>query len=151
MKKMILDSLLSKAKTVGVCVVWSKDLKQDTPPTASFKYKTIVMNDNWRNRDEFIFQLAHELAHILTGDPYDAALYQRTFKHHALIEHKANIGAIKLLLPFYCDYVNQSVANAPAFVKLFCIPTHLTEDVSRLMCLYYDEKLASCQPTSKFK
>ncbi|KRM96548.1 hypothetical protein FC19_GL000843 [Liquorilactobacillus aquaticus DSM 21051] len=140
MQNWILDSLLRKAKFLGIRVVWSSELKQDTPPTASFKYRSVVMNENWHNPDEITFQLAHEIAHILTGDRYDSALYEQTFNHHALIEHKADLGAIELLLPYYCENVNSAIANSPDFVRLLHIPSHLTEDVTKLMSLYYEKK-----------
>ncbi|WP_311407144.1 ImmA/IrrE family metallo-endopeptidase [Liquorilactobacillus uvarum] len=137
MQSWILDSLLCKAKFLSIRVIWSNELKRDTPPTASFKHRSIVMNENWHNTDEIIFQLAHELGHILTGDRYDSALYQQTFNHHALIEYKANLGAIELLLPYYCENVSANSANSADFINLFCIPSHLTEDVTKLMLLYY--------------
>ncbi|KRL01431.1 ImmA/IrrE family metallo-endopeptidase [Liquorilactobacillus capillatus] len=137
MDEIILESLLQKAQELQIHVIWSNELGPETPPTASFKYRSIVMNENWYNQDELTFQLAHELAHILNGNAYDAALYKRTFSCHALIEHEANVGALELLLPYYCENINKKAANTVDFMTIFHIPSHLLEATARLIHRYY--------------
>ena len=127
----IIQSLLDKAKNMNVDVVWDNHFSSYTPPASSTKYNRIVMNTNWHKPNEFIFQLAHELAHIQNHDECDIAFYHASYSSHERIEHEANLGAIKLLLQIYRDM--ECEMNSVTFMKLFSIPGYLFDNVVKMM------------------
>ncbi|WP_412771540.1 hypothetical protein [Ligilactobacillus murinus] len=62
----VLDYLLSICKKKHIKCFWPSSLDPHTPPTALPSKRRIVMNPNWHNQIAIPFQLAHEMAHILT-------------------------------------------------------------------------------------
>lgn len=104
-----------------------------TPPSASSKYKKIAMNLNWHKKEELVFQLAHELAHIMNHDNCTLAFYHASYSSQERIEREANIGAIKLLLPIFNDmgYSN----NPVTFMQVFHVPNYLFDNVTKIMKL----------------
>lgn len=123
----IIQSLLNKAKNMNVDVVWNNHFSSYTPPASSTKYNRIVMNTNWHKPNEFIFQLAHELAHIINHDDCEMAFYHASYSSQERIEREANIGAIKLLLPIFKDMGYEN--NPVKFMQVFNVPSYLFDNV----------------------
>ncbi|KRL99906.1 ImmA/IrrE family metallo-endopeptidase [Liquorilactobacillus satsumensis] len=137
MESLVLNSLLKTAAALGIKVIWTKELAAETPAIIALKQRCIIMNLNWHRRNELIFQLAHEIAHLLFKNIGDEVLYECSYAQRALIEANANSGAIKLLLPFYCEQKEREDANAGEFISIFAIPAHLNEEVFSQMKAYY--------------
>ena len=96
------DYLLERATEYHIDVKWAH-LSPITPPGSSFEYRSVVMNLDWHRPSEIIFQFAHELSHVIHGDKGDVQYYHACFTGKESVEYKANVGAVKLLIPFYCQ------------------------------------------------
>lgn len=125
-----LPILEKKASDLGVKIGWLS-LNKYTPPSASTKYMKITMNRNWHSPEEIPFQLAHELAHIMNHDNCTLAFYHASYSSQERIEHEANIGAIKLLLPIFKDMGYEN--NPVTFMQVFHIPNYLFDNVIKII------------------
>lgn len=120
--------LLEKAQEYHIDVKW-KHFSPITPPGSSYEYRRVVMNLDWHNPKEFIFQLAHEISHVIHGDKGDIYYYHACFTGRESVEYKANLGAVKLLVPYYCQHRNRESINAYEFETLFDVPAYLNDVV----------------------
>lgn len=100
-----------------------------TPPGSSFEHRSVIMNLDWHNQQEFIFQLAHEISHVVHGDKGDIYYYHACFTGKESVEYKANLGAVKLLVPYYCQHRSKENINAYEFETMFKIPAYLNDVV----------------------
>lgn len=73
-----------------------------------------------------VFQFAHELAHVIHGDQGDIVYYHSSFTGKESVEYKANVGAVRLLIPFFCQETEQENANQQRFMKAFDVPSYLS-------------------------
>lgn len=122
------DYLSEKANEYHIDVKW-KHFSPITPPGSSYEYRRVVMNLDWHNPKEFVFQLAHEISHVVHGDKGDIYYYHACFTGKESVEYKANLGAVKLLVPYYCRYRNKESINAYEFETMFKIPAYLNDVV----------------------
>lgn len=122
------DYLLEKAKEYHIDIKW-KYFSPITPPGSSYEYRRVVMNLDWHNPKEFVFQLAHEMSHVIHGDKGDVYYYHACFTGRESVEYKANLGAVKLLVPYYCQHRNRENINAYEFETLFDVPAYLNDVV----------------------
>lgn len=129
--------LLSVAGEHSIDVQWTTKLDPFTPPACRLDTRIVLMNMLWHRPIEIPFQLAHEISHILNGDPEDEFFYHATYTGRRSVEYKANVGAVKLLVPLYCDEVDQQDANSVAFEELFAIPHFLHSKVKDEINQYY--------------
>lgn len=130
------DYLLEKAQEYHIDVKW-KHFSPYTPPGSSYEYHRVVMNLDWHNPKEFVFQLAHELAHVIHGDSGDIVFYHASFTGKESVEYKANVGAVKLLVPFYCQEVDRECVNSANFMEAFHVPNYLSSVVEHEITDYY--------------
>lgn len=129
------DYLSEKAEEYCIDVKW-KHFSPTTPPGSSYEYRRVVMNLNWHRPEELVFQFAHELAHVIHGDSGDIVFYHATFTGKESIEYKANLGAVKLLIPYYCSNREKENINAYEFETLFCVPSYLNDVVINELSKY---------------
>lgn len=122
----IITHLLNYALDNGIGITATKLLGDETPSAVDTNTRHIVFNTNWHDQKQLAFTLAHEISHIMNGDASVKPLYFTPSK--AKFEYAANIGAIKLLLPFYLDNKDKSCINLYDFMFTFDIPMYL-EDV----------------------
>ena len=73
-----LDYLTDYASKHHIRIMWAS-FSPITPPGSNFEYRSVVMNSNWHNPKEFIFQLAHEISHVIHGDKGDIYYYHACF------------------------------------------------------------------------
>ena len=130
------DYLLEKAKEYHIDAKW-KHFSPTTPPGSSYEYRRVVMNLDWHRPEELIFQLAHELAHVIHGDVGDVVFYHASFTGKESIEYKANVGAVELLVPFYCQGTEIQCVNSANFMQSFHVPHYLSGVVSEEIKEYY--------------
>ena len=97
------------------------------------------MNLDWHNHHELVFQLAHEISHVIHGDKGDVFYYHAGFTGKESIEYKANLGAVKLLVPFYCQKTDREYVNSVNFMKAFNVPSYLADVVNAQICHYYGD------------
>lgn len=122
----ILLELLKIAKDNQISVIWTKKFLDEMPPVALIRQKTIIMNSNWPQKNEIIFQLAHELAHFLKNEPYYPALYQTGNSNLLKIEAQINRFAIKILLTIYFNNFSAENLDPENLLKSFGIPAQCT-------------------------
>lgn len=134
MRTVVVERLLKKAKELGIDVIWTYGLHDYTPSVSSSKKKRIIMNANWKDKNELPFQLAHEIAHVLNHDDCEMAFYHASYSSQERIEREANIGAIKLLLPIFEDMGYEN--NPIKFMQLFHVPNYLFDNVVKVMKTY---------------
>lgn len=130
------EYLQEQASKYEITVNWAH-FSPYTPPGSSYKYRSVVMNLDWHRPQELIFQFAHELAHVIHGDPGDVVYYHASFTGKESVEYKANVGAVKLLVPFYCQEVNEECVNSANFMKVFHVPSYLASVVNEEIRNYY--------------
>ena len=118
--------LLKIANNYHIDVQWAGVLSEYTPPACRIDTRIVCMNMNWHRQAELPFQLAHELSHIINGDPGDVCFYNATFTGKQSIEYRANVGAVKLLVPFYCQETNRENINLCNFEHAYQIPGYLS-------------------------
>lgn len=129
--------LLKIAHKNNIKVQWSRVLNKYTPPACRIDTRIICMNLNWHRPAEIPFQLAHELSHIINGDPGDVCFYDATFTGKQSVEYRANVGAVKLLVPFYCQEVYRENINLCNFEYVYQIPGYLSGVVREQVKEYY--------------
>lgn len=130
------DYLLEKAQEYHIDVKW-KHFSPYTPPGSSYEYHRVVMNLDWHNPKEFVFQLAHEISHVIHGDKGDVYYYHACFTGKESVEYKANVGAVKLLIPFYCQDTDIQCVNSANFMQAFRVPHYLASVVNEEIKEYY--------------
>ena len=131
-----LDYLTDYASKHHIRIMWAS-LSPITPPGSNFEYRSVVMNSNWHNPKEFIFQLAHEISHVIHGDKGDIYYYHACFTGKESVEYKANVGAVNLLIPFYCQDTDIQCVNSANFMEAFHVPHYLSSVVSEEIKKYY--------------
>lgn len=133
------DYLLEQAAEYHIAVKWAH-LSPITPPGSSFEYRSVVMNLDWHRPSEIIFQFAHELSHVIHGDKGDVVYYHSSYTGKESIEYKANVGAVRLLVPFFCKETDQAVVNVYDFMKAFAVPNYLWHVADKEIENYYVSK-----------
>lgn len=132
------DYLLERAAEYHIAVKWAH-LSPITPPGSSFEYRSVVMNLDWHRPSEIIFQFAHELSHVIHGDKGDVFYYHACYTGKESVEYKANVGAVKLLVPFFCQELDKPYANQHRFMSAFSVPSYLADVVTKEIKKYYAE------------
>lgn len=130
------DYLCERAKEYHICVNWAH-FSPFTPPGSSYKYRSVAMNLDWHRPHEIVFQFAHELAHVIHGDEGDVVYYHASFTGKESVEYKANVGAVKLLVPFFCQETDKENANPYRFMGMFDAPSYLINVVENEIQQYY--------------
>lgn len=120
--------LMQYAFDNGISCVLTDKMNEYTPSSAKPDNKIILINLNWHNPEEVIFQMAHEIGHVINKD--EGILYYSSFSNKSSYERSANIKALEILIPMYIeiigDYTSDSVSP---FMETFCIPSRLENDV----------------------
>lgn len=129
--------LIKIASDHNINVQWSGLLSQFTPPACRLDTRNVLMNLNWHRPEEISFQLAHEISHIINGDPEDEFFYHASFTGHRSVEYKANVGAVKLMVPLYCDETEQEDASSIDFEQRYAVPNFLDDVVRERISNYY--------------
>ena len=81
--------------------------------------------------------LAHEMSHIINGDDSDFVFYNASFTGKQSVEYKANVGAVKLLVPYYYQDIEKENANVYDFINQFDVPSFLAGVVREQTKEYY--------------
>lgn len=132
----ILTDLMNFAMNHGIGFTATKDLNPYTASAVDTKTRQIVLNLNWHDKKQLVFQFAHELGHIINGDHSDQILYFTPGKFG--IELEANKAAVDLIAPYYLNDRELEQINPVEFMKIYAIPSHLFETVKyELIKCYY--------------
>jgi len=127
----IINDLLNYGLEHGITMIATNQLSPYTPSGTDTETKRIVFNMNWHDKKQLPLQLAHELQHIMNGDNSSEPLYFTPTRNK--IEHQANIGAIKMLLPYYLEDKQPEDINVYDFMDQFSIPSYLDVDIMNII------------------
>lgn len=123
----------------NIRVIW-EHFDPYTPPGASYEDMCIVMNLDWHNQDELVFQYAHELSHIIRGDKSDLAFYNTSRNNKSGIEYQTNAIAVRLLVPFYCNDTDIKDINVYDFIERYCIPRYLVDVATDEIIKFFNDR-----------
>ncbi|WP_395320370.1 ImmA/IrrE family metallo-endopeptidase [Fructilactobacillus frigidiflavus] len=122
----IINSLFNYAFKNDIQVVYTDRLLPQTQSFADIETRSIIINANEPNQRQLPLIIAHEISHLLQCDKNDANLSFSTLLN-TKYEQKANINAIKLLIPFYIEDKEIYQINLEEFMELFAIPNSLKD------------------------
>lgn len=123
----------------NIRVIW-EHFDPYTPSGASYEDMCVVMNLDWHNQHELVFQYAHELSHIIRGDKTDLAFYNTSHNNKSGIEYQTNAIAVRLLVPFYCNDTDIKDINVYDFIDRYCIPEYLADVVKSEITKFFNDK-----------
>lgn len=125
----ILKWLMNYCYDHGIGVVYGNDLPPTAPSDSWCNPKLVIFNDNFHHPNEKPFMMAHEIGHVVEGNP---EYYKLAYLGKVRGEYSANIFAINLLKE-YCLDNDIWYENIYDFAKAFGIPTkyyYLLDDSS---------------------
>ncbi|CAH0417503.1 ImmA/IrrE family metallo-endopeptidase [Periweissella fabaria] len=118
--------LLNIAMEKGIGVQLDNNLNPNINSWCKTSLNFIMVNMNYKDKQQIPFQFAHELGHILNGDTSSAKL---SFNSHAYnkTEYAAHVTGIKLLVSLYAKKAHE--LNYVKFMDMFAIPDRMTDVV----------------------
>ncbi|GAW64248.1 hypothetical protein FC65_GL001047 [Ligilactobacillus acidipiscis DSM 15836] len=131
----VITYLLNFAFDHGFEIVWTNQLKSSAPSCAIPKNNKIIINGQWKNKDELPFQIAHEIGHMLNKD--EGVLYYSSYSSHSKIEADADNRAIDLLID-YCVSNGKETENYSDFMYYYSVPLRLEENAKRRYAIYFN-------------
>lgn len=123
----------------NIRVIW-EHFDPYTPSGASYEDMCVVMNLDWHNQHELVFQYAHELSHIIRGDKTDLAFYNTSHNNKSGIEYQTNAIAVRLLVPFYCNDTDIKDINVYDFIERYCIPRYLVDVATDEIIKFFNDR-----------
>lgn len=139
----MVDDIISYLNNIAIDnnirVIW-EHFAPYTPSGASYEDMCVVMNLDWHNQHELIFQYAHELSHIIRGDKSDLAFYNTSRNNKSGIEYQTNVIAVRLLVPFYCNNTDIKDINVYDFIERYCIPKYLVDVATDEITKFFNER-----------
>ena len=139
----MVDDIISYLNKIAIDnnirVIW-EHFDPYTPSGASYEDMCVVMNLDWHNQHELIFQYAHELSHIIRGDKSDLAFYNTSRNNKSGIEYQTNVIAVRLLVPFYCNDTDIKDISVYDFIRQYCIPEYLADVVKSEITKFFKER-----------
>jgi len=115
----IVTSLENKALTNDVVFVNAYDLSPDVPDAALIKTRAIIMNIFFDINAGYAYRFAHELSHILYGDPDAQSVYQFSEYGKRGEELLAHRNAIKMLMSI------EMPTTVNGFMEYYHVPSWL--------------------------
>lgn len=94
----------------------------DTVAQVNPRRRIIFINSNFKSKKQIPLQLAHEICHIMNGDDAINQLYYSSATFG--VEKNANLGAIRMLAPYYLEDKDEETVNLQDFMEIFDIPEH---------------------------
>lgn len=128
----VLTWLLNYCCDHDIGVIYDNNLPPYAPSDSYCNPKLVIFNDNFYNDNEKPYMLAHEIGHIVCGNP---EFFKTANLGIAKGEHFANKYAIKLLL-MYCDEMDLQFNSYYDFAKVFAIPTRNYYLLEETVCNY---------------
>lgn len=114
----VLKWLMNYCLDNGIGIVYGNDLPSNAPSDSLCNPKLVIFNDNYQNENEKPFMMAHEIGHVIEGNP---EYYHLAYLGKIRGEYLANVFAINLLV-MYCEDNDIWYDNIYDFAKSFGIP-----------------------------
>lgn len=121
----VMNKLTMIANSHNIIIRDNLNLTTSTPDVCFTFDKGIVMNPNWETNVHYSFRMAHELGHIIYGDPEAQAVYQFSEygkRGEELLDHR---NAIKMLMSI------EMPTTVNDFMEYYHVPTWLEHDVAK--------------------
>ena len=115
----IVTSLENKALTNDIVFVNAYDLSPDVPDAALIKTRAIIMNNYFDINAGYAYRFAHELSHILYGDPDAQAVYYFSEYGKRGEERLAHKNAIRMLMSI------EMPTTVNGFMEYYHVPSWL--------------------------
>ncbi|MFL2114389.1 ImmA/IrrE family metallo-endopeptidase [Leuconostoc carnosum] len=115
----IVTSLENKALTNDVVFVNAYDLSPDVPDAALIETRAIIMNNYFDINAGYAYRFAHELSHILYGDPDAQAVYYFSEYGKRGEELLAHRNAIRMLMSI------EMPTTVNGFMEYYHVPSWL--------------------------
>lgn len=117
---------------IGIYIV---KLKTWTRSKSDSDASAIVLNSNWHNPKELVFQAGHEIGHLVNGDR--GVLYYATKPARQAAEGVANRTALKIIVPIYFSGSDPEDANVRDFMDDLAIPCWLEGEAPKIIHQYF--------------
>lgn len=127
----IVTDLCNYAMKHGIGFILTRDLKSGTVAAANTESRTVIVNMNYKDKQQIPLQFAHEIGHIINGDHSMRALYFTPSKYG--IELNANVTALNLLAPYYLEDKPDEYVDVDSFMEMFAIPEHLRDAAEQVL------------------
>lgn len=127
----IITDLCNYAMKHGIGFILTRDLKSGTVAAANTESRTVIVNMNYKDKQQIPLQFAHEIGHIINGDHSMRALYFTPSKYG--IELNANVTALNLLAPYYLEDKPNEYVDVDSFMEMFAIPEHLRDAAEQVL------------------
>lgn len=118
-KKENIENTLSEIAKRNFISVYFLGMKSSTPDVAIPKDSTVVMNPNFDTKVNFMYRFAHELSHVLYGDPDAQAVYYFSEYGKRGEELQAHRNAIKILMSI------EAPTSVNTFMEYYHVPSWL--------------------------
>ncbi|MGX6466387.1 ImmA/IrrE family metallo-endopeptidase [Leuconostoc falkenbergense] len=120
-----IESELSEIAKRNFVDVYFLNMKSSTPDVAIPKDNTVVMNPNFTTKVSPKYRLAHELSHVLYGDPDAQSVYYFSEYGKRGEERLAHRNAIRMLMSI------EMPTSVNTFMEYYSVPSWLEKDVDR--------------------
>ncbi|QBO36940.1 hypothetical protein EQG49_11035 [Periweissella cryptocerci] len=127
----IYDFLDDLAAKNGIIVYWLS-IPEYIPHRSNPHTKKIAMVGR-HGRQDLIFPYAHEISHVIFGDPTIDKLYPYSPGAHSSSEMNADAHGLDMLIDWFDKYQDNGIVYSQryAFMEWFKIPSHLERVVER--------------------
>lgn len=124
----LIEYLLDKAFRNGIGYEIAP-LDKDFPSRALPEYKLIIINSNWKNKNEIPFIIGHELGHLMLG--HTSISYYSTQTANTKCEYEADQYSLKLIYKYSIEQGNH-FEEPYQFIEQFGIPERMLSDAKTL-------------------
>ncbi|MBD5431676.1 MAG: ImmA/IrrE family metallo-endopeptidase [Lactobacillus sp.] len=114
----VLKWLMNYCLDNDIGIIYSNDLPPTAPSDSLCNPKLVIFNDNYYNESEKPFMMAHEIGHVVEGNP---EYYHLAYLGVERGEYSANVFAINLLYE-YCLENDIWYETIYQFAEAFGIP-----------------------------
>jgi len=102
--------------------VFFRPVSLETVAQVNPRKRLIFINTNYKIKEQLPLQLAHEICHVMNGDDSLNRLYYSSSLYG--VENQANIGALRMLAPYYIEDKPEEYITVDGFMETFAIPEH---------------------------
>lgn len=123
----LIKYLLNYAFDHGISYTLLDNVKNTDPSVTLTDMNRMIINLNWKNREELPFIIGHEIGHLANGD--SGKFYYRNF--NTPVEHQADLYSLNIIFNYaskqFCSFDEPGI-----FMSQFGIPYRMKDDTYKL-------------------